>query len=475
MEKFNFSNDFQDLLLACVIDRHKEFFGVIHLLDAQYFDGRAAFDTAYELSAYYKKYQQIPSFTVLANQCHSRFTRENPDHAKALFDYVSSLKDLDTDEWEAVRDMVRSFMKERAVHNAIKKLISAAETGKALEEDPVKMVEDAVRITDTFDDMGVEIHEDIDLVVDHLKDQTVGIRTGYTLLDDVWPFGWQPGWLIVPLAPPKRYKTTFCINLALQIAGPGFGREADVLYYACEIDQIHAMKRALISATGIPEKEIHEGFNRFREEAKKAVDEMVYGHVLFKSFPSKQATMADIYAHAQQAISVYKMKPKAIFIDYAETVKPSAADKNTPEYRRSADVYTEARALGQKLGVTVIMPDRCKAEVVEKAVPSLNAFQGSFEKAGIVDAAIGLCATDQEKAMGKMRYFIFINRHGAEYGYFEGKVQPDIAVMTIEKEIEFNADEEEEKPQKSSGGKRSRKPGSRSRASTDFVDDANFT
>ena len=156
--KFNFSNDFQDLLLACIVDRHKEFFGVIHLIKPEYFDGRAAFDTAYELAAFYKQHQKIPSFTLLANSAHSRFARENPDHAKALFAYIGELKELETDEWDAVREMVRKFIKERAVHNAIKKLIISAETGKVSEEDPVKMVEDAVRITDSFDDMGLEIH-----------------------------------------------------------------------------------------------------------------------------------------------------------------------------------------------------------------------------------------------------------------------------------------------------------------------------
>lgn len=471
-EKFNFSNDFQDLLLACVIDRHKEFYGVVQMLEAEYFDGRAAFDAAYELNVFYKKYQKIPSFTVLANQCHARFVRENPDHARALFDYVVELKELDTDEWQAVRDMVRNFIKERSIHNVIKKLIVSAESGKALEEDPVKMVEEAVRVTDSFEDMGLEIHQDIDFVVDQLKDQKQGVRTGYTLLDDIWPFGWQPGWLIVPLAPPKRYKTTFCLNLALQMAAPGVGRAVDVIYYACEIDQVHAMKRALINLTEIPEKHIHDSFTDFSRKAHQRVDEAVYGHILFKSFPSKQATMADIYAHASQAISVFGMRPKVIFIDYAETVKPSVADKNTPEYRRSADVYTEARALAARLGVVVVMPDRCKAEVVERAVPSLNAFQGSFEKAGIVDAAIGLCATDEEKALGKMRYFVFINRHGPEYGYFEGKVLPDIAVMTLSKEIEFTGTEDEEPKEKFSG---SRKRGKKRRqARTDDFDSDEF-
>lgn len=457
LEKYNFSNDYQDLIIACLVNEPRHFRTAMHLVQPEFFDGRAAFDTVYELKNFWDTWGQIPGFTVLANEAHTRFARENPDHAKALFDYVGNLKEIDTRAWESVRKNMLKFAKERAVHVAIKKLIVAAETGKAVTEDPVKLVEDAVRIADDADDMGIEIHEDIDYVIDHLQDQTVGVRTGYPLLDRPWLFGWQPGWLIVPLAPPKRYKTTFCINLALNIAGEGFGRAADVIYYACEIDQIHAMKRALINITGMSESQMYNAFGKFRNEARRSVDELVIGRVLFKSFPSKSATLSEIHRHAKDCISILGMRPKAIVIDYAETVRPTMVDKNTPEYRRSAEVYTEARAIGQNLACVVIMPDRCKAEVVERAVPNLNAFQGSFEKAGIVDAAIGLCATDEEKAIGKMRYFVFINRHGPEYGYYEGTVKPDIALMTIDHEIEFKPEEEETGDDQPTGGRVKRK------------------
>jgi hypothetical protein len=100
--------------------------------------------------------------------------------------------------------------------------------------------------------------------------------------------------------------------------------------------------------------------------------------------------------------------------------------------------------MGHKLGCCIIMPDRCNADAVERKVPSMKSFQGSFEKAGIVDAAIGLCATEAEHQQGICRYFIFINRHGPQYLHFRGKVDPAKYKMTIDEEIEYDPEAEEE-------------------------------
>ncbi len=461
IQNYGFDDSFQDLVLACIIGKADEFLYALNFIKPEYFNGKAAFDTANEIYEYWIKYDRLPGFVVLANLCHDRFVRENPDHAQALYDYVSKLHELDTGEWQPIKERCQAFAKERALQVVIKKLIVSTTEGKTFKGDPVKLVEAAVQVGDDMGDMGIELHRDIEYVVEKLSDTTRGLRTGYPLLDRVWPLGWQPGWLICILAPPKRYKTSFCIQLALNMAGPESGSSADVLYYACEIDQIHAMKRALMNLTGTTEQAMLSAPGRFIDLAHDKT-EIIHGNILFKSFPSRAATIQDIRSHAKQSISTFGMKPKAIFIDYAETVRPSTwNDRTRRSDEKSADVFHEARALGADLKCVVIMPDRCKAEVVDKPVPSLNSFQGSFQKDGIVDAAIGLCCTDSEKKQGRMRYFVFINRHGHEFGYFDGKVYPEIAQMTITGELTFSeeeADEQERRDKFRRGNKKRIKP-----------------
>lgn len=191
------------------------------------------------------------------------------------------------------------------------------------------------------------------------------------------------------------HNTGFSINLALNMVSPAIGE--NVLYYACEISQELAMMRALCNLSRQPFEAAIDSPERFKQAVKNAMAERVAAHCLFKSFASKSSTIDDIRAHARSAISQLGFKPRVIVIDYAETIKPS--DKRDQEYRQQSSIYTEARALGTELGCTVIMPDRCNRETVSKPVPNFTSFQGAFEKAGIVDVAIGLCVRSDQKVV----------------------------------------------------------------------------
>jgi hypothetical protein len=441
LDKYNFSDDFQDLLLACML-RHKDKFSIQgEVIAPKFFNGTAAFDTCYEIKEYAKKYNSFPTFSILGNLIYQRFAMRNPDRAKECVEYIKKLARIDVTEHESVRDMVIAFARERAVQSALRVAMDASYKGEDIKGGLIKLFEDALATGSNMDDLGIWLHTDQEKVRKKLESVDFGIQTGYQQLDAVWKRGWGKGWLIVPLAPPKRYKSTFCLNLALQMAN--LDRGANVFYYACEIDQELAMMRALLNVTHKTEDMLHNDANKFWELAQQQTDLTIHGNVMFKSFPSKTATIQQIKAHAKNVIKQTGTQPKAIVIDYAETVRPSE-NKGVSDWRQQADIYTEARAMGAELGCCIIMPDRCNAEAVDKKVPSMKSFQGAFEKAGIVDAAIGLCATEAEHAQGVCRYFIFINRHGPQYLHFRGKVDAASYRMTIDEQIEFDPDAEEE-------------------------------
>ena len=122
IENYNFTDSTQDLILACMIGKPDEFLGVLIAIKPEYFNGKVAVDTAavlYEM----RLDGESPSFLELACCCRDRYLRENPDHAQALYDYVAKLQELDTSEWQQVRDRCRAFARERALQMVIKKLI----------------------------------------------------------------------------------------------------------------------------------------------------------------------------------------------------------------------------------------------------------------------------------------------------------------------------------------------------------------
>jgi replicative DNA helicase len=466
-DKFNFSDDFQDAILACAVRHPDEYHPYLECLKPRFFNGSCAYDTCHEIQELSTKYGQVPKFTTIGNALHTRYASRNPDRAKECVDYIKKLAKLETGDHLIIRDMVRTFAKERAVQNALKLVLDAQQNGKEIEGGVVKLFEAAMNVGADVDDVGIWLHTDIEKVRTILDNEEYGVKTGYECLDGIWRSGWGPGWLIVPLAPPKRYKSTFCLNLILQMAGPSI--RADVFYYACEISQELAMLRGLLNVSRKKDLERFEEPEKFWGDLGEIVEDKVKGNIMFKGFPSKTTTIAQIKAHAKNVISKTGVKPRAIVIDYAETVAPSeTTTKGTSDWRQQAQIYTEARAMGHELGCCIIMPDRCNAEAVDKKVPSMRSFQGAFEKAGIVDAAIGLCATESEHKQGRCRYFIFINRHGPQYLHFEGTVDPESYRMTIDREIEYDPDAEEQEAKERAEARRSRGrgPGKRSNVSS---------
>lgn len=455
-ETYNFTNDFQDAMLACLITHPEDFYAFGEIIKPAYFNGPAASELVFRLLEYKKKYGKYPTFTTLGNFAFHKAAKVNIDHAKETLDYVEKLAAIDISDKQVMIDLSLEFAKERAIYDGIRQIHAAQSEGKVEDIRPIQIMEQAMAVGTNYADLGVSIYHHYEQVVDKVMDRSYGVKTGYSVFDKLWRFGWAPGWLIVLLAPPKRYKTAFAINLALQIAGH---QDCDVLYYACEISQELAAMRAITNITGWTQDDFYEHKEKGKMVTGEAVKKKLWGTVWFKGYPAKSTSISEIEAHAQQVISIYGLRPKAIVIDYAETVRPDSVDKKAPDYRQQAEIYTQARAMGNKLGCAVILPDRCNKETVGRNVPSMKSFQGAFEKAGIVDAAIGLCATEEEYQHNRVRYFVFLNRHGEALKHYDGTIDPDRMIMTVGKEIDYNPDDDEEDERPRGGGKRRRAGG----------------
>lgn len=529
MAQFKFTDEYQDLLIACCIGRSAEFEWVADELKPEYFTGVQATLVAKCASDYRKAYNRYPTWPVV-RELISREIAKLPDRdVGAAYAYVDRVRSLDTVDWEHVRDNTIAFIRERAYVVALQTAVKWLQEDKVPDTGLTPLFDAAGRVCQNLDDIGYIFHADVDRVVAQVTSVSYGVPTGYDLLDKIWRHGWGPGWLIVPLAPPKRFKclgrgtpvmmadgsvraiedikpgdfvmgddlkprrvstsgkgfgklyrveqskamtyvcndvhvlcvmdgngiirevtaeefsvelvttrsisriwkgykvdatrstllvtpagqgeyfgitidgnerfllgdttvthnTAFAINLACNMVSPLIG--ADVLYYPCEISQELAMVRAMCNMARLTTDYMYESPEKFSQSVKEAMKEACAGNLIFKSFPSKAAKISDIRAHAKTVIRQFDLKVKAVVIDYAETVSAGDVGKNDPEYRRSAAVYTEARALGSELGCAVIMPDRCNRATTEAAVPDMTSFQGAFEKAGIVDVALGLC------------------------------------------------------------------------------------
>jgi hypothetical protein len=421
------------------------------LIDPVYFRGLHASIVASKLKDFFAEYRDFPTFEELRQFVEDRFGPDEQEKAREVNEYVDKLEDVEVRSVKYVRDSVAAWCRERAVINAIVVCANAIKAGRNQwpKEGFATLLDEAMRVGEQFENMGYSFFDDAETVIDKITADSYGVRTGYKQLDENWINGWGPGWLVVPLAPPKSYKSTFCANLALNMTeGVDNPDPVDVLYYPCEISDELTLARCYCAVTGLSMKKMYRETGTFKTVLRKELGERWGrrgGGMWVKSFGSKEATIADIRTHALSVIDRYGIQPKAIFIDHAETVRASRRSERASDWRQQADIYAEARALGAEIGATTIMPDRCNRETVDKAVPNMKSFQGSFEKAGVVDVAIGLCQSEEERAEGTnpkaktmpMRYFIFLNRHGEPCGYYSGFVEKKSFRMHIQDALSY--------------------------------------
>ena len=439
-DSFNFTPDFENLLLTCLIKEPQEFIPYVQLLQPSYFSTLDAGFVCKAITKYNAEHSRVPSWPVIGQLLANDYKKLNRDQNAALT-YVQQLKESDSADWEFVRDSMVRFCRERAVLLAVQKTVKLTEEGKMESGGLTQLFEEALSVGQNMDDLGYLLHpEEVDRVVDKVLAPGFGVKTGIPQFDKIWRNGWAPGWLIVPVAPPKRYKSMYCVNLALSVAGPAVAQ--DVLYYSCELSQEQSFLRGIYGAAGLTENDMYDNPEGFKEMAKAQLATMIQGNLIVKHYPIGTASIGDLKAHAKTVMKQCGIKPKMIVIDYADTVNPT--QKQEKEHLNQAQVYKEAIAFGKEIGACVVMPDRCTKEAVDNKVPDMKAFQGAFAKGGILDIAIGVCMTPAEYASNILRSFLFVNRHGKGFIHWKGKIDPERCQIDIGEEIPYEPDEEDD-------------------------------
>jgi replicative DNA helicase len=438
-DHFVLDDEFQDSIISHFIAHPDKFLAYGEILQPSYFQGAQATVIAYALLDYVKKYGKPPSWATLKQLALDQNKKLSLADDAEVLKYITQLREHDTGDADFVVARVISFAKERATVNAIKKSVELIKEKKVPADGFVKLFQDALQVGENINDLGLIFHVDFEQVIDKITKSDYGTMTGYPQWDRIWKRGWGPGWLVTLVAPPKRYKTAVCMNLALNIISPMQG--GDVLYYPCEITQELAFARGMTNITQKGMSYLYENPEKFKELTQTAMVTSAAGNLVIKGYPAGTATIMTIRNHARLAIQQFKLKTlRAIIIDYADTVLPAGTYEK--EYLRQAGVYTEARALGAEFKVPVIMPDRMTKEATDARVPNQKAFQGAFAKGGIVDVAIGLCMTEDEYAENIFRTFVFVNRHGAAFQHFRGKVDPETMTVDLGEEIPYEPEDD---------------------------------
>ncbi len=146
LDNYNFTDDFQDTILACLIRYPDKFFAFGQVIKPGYFNGPEQVQTVFHLLDYHKEHGKYPNFTVLGNYAFYKVSRTNVTEANEIVNYVAKLSEIDTADWKGVLRQCVDFAKERAIYDAVRKIHAAQSQGKMDKIDPREVIENALRV-----------------------------------------------------------------------------------------------------------------------------------------------------------------------------------------------------------------------------------------------------------------------------------------------------------------------------------------
>ena len=193
IEKYNSTPDYQDRILACIIQHPERFMCYTGVLNAAYFSGISRIVTARNLFLYCKKYNRFPAWDVLVQKVYAEI-ESTPDQKEEenIMSYLKRLKDMDTGDIDSVVEDVVKFARKRAYLIALEEAFQYWQEGKEPTGGFESLFKEASQVGINFQDFGYLIGpnqgESILGIIEEYLDRKPGIKLGATfdLFDQVW-------------------------------------------------------------------------------------------------------------------------------------------------------------------------------------------------------------------------------------------------------------------------------------------------
>jgi len=196
------------------------------------------------------------------------------------------------------------------------------------------------------------------------------------------------------------HNTTTLINIA-------FGALTDVarrnvLHYSLEMDQDKIMRRYDDRLMGSRVKYRKSDPDRYARMVEQRVQKSIRGELFAKNYATRTATVSKLRSHLSM-LAARGFHPDLIIVDYADIMQ---AERRLGEMRHEqAGIYEDLRQLAGEFNCVIWTASQTGRGALEKDIITIDDFAEAFEKAAIVDAAVGFCQTNDERIEGKCRLF----------------------------------------------------------------------
>lgn len=376
-------------------------------LSHKYFTDESEAAVARALFVYADEFKSLPQRATLVELCRNGLHGKVPAVGKEKLPFVEKCLERlyaeDITDHDATGKLAVEFGKTQAMVAAVLESVDLIEQNK---KDRIRSkVDEACQVGEDLLSIGLDYASEEGIAkraqkyLDPWEFQDL-VPTGIQHLDQSLHGGLGRGELGVVLAPPGKGKTTSLINF-------GFGalvaaRRFNVVHYTLEMDKTKVAQRyddrLMGSFTRWKRSDPAKYIEMLRERARK----FVRGRLIIQQYSTRTASVSTFRSHLS-VLAATGFHPDLLIVDYADIVKP---ERRLGEMRHEqAGIYEDLRTLAGEYNASLWSASQGKQSSLEKEVVGIGDFAESFEKAAIIDVALGFCQKGDEIPEKKFRFF----------------------------------------------------------------------
>jgi KaiC/GvpD/RAD55 family RecA-like ATPase len=420
-ERFEFDVDFQWEILGFIL-LEKNGYKLLHLLQPGYFDLDHQRVIAHAIQKYFKrKHKVIPTPALLKEELRNLFNTK---------DYARSFTEKDREDiTKRAKRLFRNPPKDPdEIYEKCKTFASFVQFKRTLEEVDItnygqyeaylKKFQGAVNIGLELDEQAGTLMVNATRVRLYERHNRTNIHpTPYHALNRLTTAGgWPSGAVIVVVDKPKRGKTLFLVNTALDYAKQRADNTNKVIYFDLENGEDSISLRLDQAISNLDTKEILSGkhdkkLNKLYRQLKRLKSE-----IFIVRMPAG-CTTNDLDAKMDELNQKYGLVFNVAIIDYVALM--GALSGKTEDVHRISDAYIDVKNWAKKRNLVHVwtanhVVRQAYKKRLTKYAPDELAKCIDIERH--VDALLGIQQSEEDMKMNIMRVEVLEQRHGAPFG-----------------------------------------------------------
>lgn len=353
------------------------------------------------IKGFYDNRNELPNLTEIKQYCSEEACKTSFKNVLTMFQTLD--KNFNEEE---LYENTEQFLKEKAVFSTLLEVAADVSKNKADTSAILDKFEKSCNIT-LQTDVGLDLYEDIDNVIQQIQDVQETIPSKWPWLDDYIGGGFMKDGraLYVFAGETNIGKSIFLGNIAANIAD----QNKTVLLITLEMPEILYAKRICTNVSKIPMKTLHLETGSLKAAIEDLKKKKPGGKILIKEFPPATMTPRQIQAFIKK-IEDKGLKIDAIVLDYLNLLHSPLGNNS---YERIKHVTEQVRAMSYIFNCPVISATQLNRSGFDVSNPDLNTISESIGLAATADVIVSIFQNEEDRELEIIKMGMMKNRFGA--------------------------------------------------------------